>query len=98
MKVSTIALSGMNAAMTQLASAAHNVANTQTPGFRRQLVQQETLPQGGTQTRLATAPEEGGELSTDLIQERQALHVFTANLRMVQTEHEMLGSLLNVRA
>ncbi len=97
MKVSTIALSGMNAAMTQLSSAGHNIANAQTPHFRRQLVQQDTLPEGGTQTRLAQAAEPGSDLATDLVQERQALQLFTANLRTVQTESEMLGSLLNVR-
>ena len=36
---SSIALSGMNTAQTQMAAAAHNIANLATQGFKRQTVQ-----------------------------------------------------------
>ena len=36
MSTSSIALSGMNAAMIQLDVSAHNIANAMTPGFTRQ--------------------------------------------------------------
>src|SRR5688500_4534182 len=45
--LSSIAQSGIGAAALRLDSAAHNIANGQTPGFRRQVVQQEALPEGG---------------------------------------------------
>ena len=40
MSISAIALSGMNAAQTGLQVAAHNIANLNTAGFRRQQVLQ----------------------------------------------------------
>ncbi|MES2887156.1 MAG: flagellar basal body protein [Pseudomonadota bacterium] len=98
MRIAAIGLSGMQAAQAQLSSAAHNVANAQTPGFRRQLVQQESLPQGGTQVRLASATVTESDLAADLVAQKQALYAYKANLRSVQTENEMIGSLLNDRA
>ena len=98
MKIAAIGLSGMNAAQAQLSSAAHNIANAQTPGFRRQLVQQESLPQGGTRVQLGSAQTEQSDLAADLVAQRQALYAYKANLRSVQTESDMLGSLLDDRA
>ena len=42
--ISSIALSGMNAAQTQLQASAHNVANLSTEGFKRQEVVQTEQP------------------------------------------------------
>ncbi len=97
MNVSSIALTGLQAAQTQLSVSAHNVANEQTTGFRRQLVQQQTLP-GGTVVRVTTAQTPGTELSSEMVQQKEALYAFKANLKAIQTEHEMLGSLLDDQA
>ena len=98
-----IGRSGLRAAQARLDTAAHNIANAQTPGFKRQLVQQTAVPDaGGVQTQLLR--EEDGQtgqpdhLAEDLIGQRQALYSFAANLKTIATEDRMLGSLLDVQA
>ena len=41
-----ISLSGLQAATTRLGASAHNIANAQTPDFRREVVQQQTVGTG----------------------------------------------------
>lgn len=96
--ISSIAISGMNAATTQLGVAAHNVANAVTPAFRRQQVVQHSQPGGGVSTQITRATEPGSNLAADLVQQKVALYSFKANLRTVQVEHEMLGSLVDLKA
>lgn len=91
-------LSGMHAAQVRLGVSAHNVANTQTEGFRRQQVVAQAAPSGGVVTQLSTATVPGDELATDLVDQRLAQHLFTANLRTVQTADRLLGSLLDAVA
>lgn len=94
---STIALSGLSAASRVVEVTAHNLANAQTPNYRRQFVQQQTAPGGGVTTSVATAPGEGEDLATDLVQQRAASYQFQANLKTLQTEQTMLGRLLDVK-
>lgn len=96
--ISAIAFSGMNAATTRLGVAAHNVANVQTAGFRRQQVLQQTQAGGGVTASVTRADAAGSDLAADAVQQMTALYSFKANLRTVQVEHEMLGSLLDVKA
>jgi flagellar basal body rod protein FlgC len=100
--ISSIAISGMNAATTHLGVAAHNVANaltsTERPAFRRQQVLQQSPPGGGVATQVTQAAEPGSNLAADLVQQKVALYSFKANLRTVQVEHEMLGSLIDLKA
>lgn len=96
--ISAIAFSGMNAATTRLGVAAHNVANVQTAGFRRQQVLQQTQAGGGVTASVTQADAAGSDLAADAVQQMTALYSFKANLRTVQVEHEMLGSLLDVKA
>lgn len=98
-----IGLSGLRAAQTQLDTTAHNLANAQTPGFQRQRVQQTAVPDaGGVQTQVLR--ENGdpaaplGHLAEDLVAEHQALYSFAANLKTIETEDRMLGSLLDIQA
>ncbi len=96
--ISAIAFSGMNAATARLGVSAHNVANVQTAGFRRQQVLQQTQAGGGVATSIAQADAAGTDLAADLVQQMTALYSFKANLRTVQVERDMLGSLLDIRA
>jgi flagellar hook protein FlgE len=96
--ISAIAISGMNAATTRLGVSAHNVANVQTPAFRRQQVLQQTQAGGGVATSITQANDTGTDLATEAVQQMTALYTFKANLRSVQVEHEMLGSLLDLKA
>jgi flagellar hook-associated protein FlgK len=96
--ISATALSGLSAAQLRLDASAHNVANAQTPGFRRQQVVQQAQAAGGVQASVQTAELAGDDLATDLVQQKVALYSFKANLHVLQTEDEMLGSLLDVKA
>lgn len=103
---SSTGLSGMRAAQARLDVAAHNVANMQTPGFQRQHVQQTAQPAaGGVSTQMGREPASSAQgrdgfdrLAEDMVEQRTSLYSFTANLRTVQTQDTMLGTLLDVRA
>ena len=97
-----IGLSGMRAAQLKLDSHAHNVANVQTPDFKRQVTTQTARPDaGGVDAQISretgeSAPFDG--LVEDLVGQRMSLYSFAANLRTVQTEERMLGTLLDAKA
>lgn len=97
-----IGLSGMRAAQLKLDSHAHNVANVQTPEFRRQVtVQTARADSGGVDTQTAREPDVSApfdRLADDLVGQRMSLYSFAANLRTVQAEDRMLGTLLDARA
>jgi flagellar hook protein FlgE len=96
--LASIALSGLNAAQQKLGASAHNIANAQTPGFRRQQVVQQAEAQGGVRTQLATAPVEGDALADDLVAQMSAALEFKANLRVLKTHDRLLGTLLDEEA
>lgn len=96
--LNAIALSGMNAAMSRLGTSAHNIANDLTPDFRRQVVQQEALPEGGVVVSIGQAPEAGHDLARDIVEQKLASYSFKANLGVIRTQDEMLGSLLDLHA
>lgn len=96
--ISSIALSGMNAAEAALNSSAHNIANMNTAGFRRQEVVQTAQAQGGVSTSLAAAAEAGPSLVTDVVAQLQAKNSFLANLAVFKTSDKMAGTLLDQTA
>ncbi len=53
--ISSIALSGLNAAQTSLNASAHNVANLATEGFKRQETVQTAQSGGGVTTSVREA-------------------------------------------
>ena len=98
MNVSSIALSGVQAASTRLDAAANNIANSQTPGFRRDQVAQQTQESEGVLTVVGKAQEVGADLAADLVEQMQATYAFRANLRTIEAEQRMTGSLLDIQA
>jgi flagellar basal body rod protein FlgB len=103
---SMIGLSGMRAAQLRLDTSAHNVANAQTPGFRRQTIEPTERPHlDGVDAQVSREPAAAaltsgdlGYLADDLVEQRVSLYSFAANLRTVQTEDQMLGALLDTKA
>jgi flagellar hook protein FlgE len=93
--VSSIALSGMQAAQAALDSSAHNIANVSTPAFRRQEVIQTTQNSGGVATSLGLSATEGPALEPDLVSQLQAKNAFLANLAVFKTSNQMAGALLD---
>lgn len=95
---SNIALSGMQAAQTQLRASAHNVANLPTEGFRRQQVQQTARAGGGVDATIVRAPSAGADLVRDVVAQLQAKNAFVANLAVFKTADAVAGALLDTRA
>jgi flagellar basal body rod protein FlgG len=99
---SSIALSGLRSAQLRMDTSAHNIANAQTAGFRRQQITQQTQANGGitsepTQSETPLQyPEEA--LADDLVQQKMAAVSFLANLKVLVTHERMQGTLLDLRA
>lgn len=94
-----IGLSGMRAAQQQLTAQAHNIANSQTPGFQRQTVVQTAQAGGGVSTAVGREADAGLSASpvADLVGQRVSLYSFAANLKTVQTQDKLLGALLDTK-
>ena len=70
-----------------------------TPGFRRQAVEQQAAPdQGGVQAQTTRMPTPGVALEQDVVEQMAASYAFKANVLVLRTAKEMTGSLLDVRA
>jgi flagellar hook-associated protein FlgK len=95
---SAIALSGMNAANASLGTAAHNIANLQTPGFKRQVVSVQGVEGGGVQSRFTPASNAGNSLETDMVGQLAAKNSFLANLAVFKTNDRMAGATLSMFA
>jgi len=96
--ISSIALSGMHAAQTQLDVSAHNVANLSTEGFKRQEVVQTEQAGGGVSAAVTRSPMQGASLETDVVSQLQAKNAFLANLAVFKTSNAMAGALLDKTA
>ena len=99
-------LSGMRAAQLRLDTSGHNVANAQTPHFQRHVVTQSARPGlGGVDAQVeretnanSAAGGDFAHLAGDMVAQRMSVYSFAANLRTVETEDRMLGTLLDTRA
>lgn len=112
--LTSIAQSGLQAAQARLGAAASNVANAQTLGYRRQTVEAQAVgaPTGrmggaagagtaagqGVAVRTGQASQPGSNLVQDVVAQVSARQAFVANLGVLKTSSDTLGSLLSVRA
>lgn len=96
--ISSIALSGIQAAQTSLNSSAHNVSNVDTPNFRREEVLQSAQTGGGVAVSRQQASEDGTSLEVDVVAQLQARNAFLANLAVFKTSNQMAGALLDTTA
>ena len=95
----SIASSGLQAAQLQLQSSAHNIANLQTDGFKRQAVAQQARPDGaGVDASVQRAAQPGAALEADVVGQLAAKNAFLANLAVFRTGEQLLGSLFDERA
>lgn len=95
---STTALTGVQAASLRMESAAHNIANANTPNFQRQVVTMQTQESAGVLTTTGKAEEIGAALAADLVEQMDAAAAYRANLRMIQADQQTTGSLLDLKA
>lgn len=96
----SIASSGLGAAQLRLDASANNVANANTPNYRRQVVQQEAAADSaGVRATVQRQQEaEGVALEKEAVEQMSATYAFKANLQTIKTQDEMMGSLLDVKA
>jgi flagellar basal body rod protein FlgC len=96
--LSSTALSGLAAAQTRLATSANNIANMNTPGFRRDEVNAVPQAGGGVSVSVGKAANEGPDLVRDVVDQKMAVLEFKANMQVLKTAREMTGSLLDTLA
>ena len=98
--LSSIGSSGLQAAQLRLDASAHNVANMNTPGYRRQAVaQQAVADSAGVRATVQRQQEaDGVALEKEAVEQMSATYAFKANLQTIQTQDEMMGALLDVKA
>lgn len=96
--ISSTALSGMNAALLRLDAAANNIANAQTPQYRRQFVSQQEQAQGGVSASIGRVDLPGEDLAQDMVQQMAASYDFKASLKTIQAHDVMMGTLLDLEA
>ncbi len=96
--ISSIALSGMNAAQAQLNTAAHNIANSNTEGFTRQQTTLTAQSGGGVTASIGAASTPGASLEADVVSQLQAKNAFLANLAVFKTQDKIAGALFSQSA
>lgn len=94
--IASIAQSGMHVAQQRLDASAHNVANQQTAGFRRQQVAQQAVPEGGVSAQTVRGPE-GVALEQEAVEQISASYAYLASLQVLRTNDRMQGTLLDER-
>ena len=98
--LSSIGSSGLQAAQLRLDASANNVANMNTPGYRRQAVAQQAVADsaGVRATVQREQQADGVALEKEAVEQMSATYAFKANLQTIKTHNEMMGSLLDVKA
>ena len=98
--LSSIGSSGLQAAQLRLDASANNVANMNTPHYRRQVVaQEEAADSAGVRATVQRQQEaEAVALEKEAVEQMSATYAFKANLQTIKTQDEMMGSLLDVKA
>ena len=97
--ISSIGSSGLQAAQLRLDASANNVANMNTPNYRRQVVAQEAAADSaGVRATVQRQQEaEAVALEKEAVEQMSATYAFKANLQTIKTQYDMMGSLLNIK-
>lgn len=101
----SVALSGLQTASTGMAVVANNVANANSQDYRAKRMEQQEAPGGGTQptalqeSQEPTAPGSSNvDYATEMTGAMQQSASYQANLKVVQTEAQMLGQVMDMKA
>lgn len=89
----------MHAAQTRMAAAAHNVANANTPGYRRQAVeQQESADAKDASAKVQRQEQADRTQEAHRAEQKAALYDFQANVQALRAQDQATGALLNAKA
>lgn len=98
-------LSGLQAYSSALGSSAHNVANANTAGFVPQQLDFQEQANGGITTHIGTENsnassqgDSGTDLASEIVQSIQFQFGFDVSAKIVKTNDEILGALINIKA
>lgn len=105
MDVLSTGLAGVRAASLGIANTANNVANVNSADFKAKRLDFEDLAQGGVgpaALRESPEPRDGQgsnvDLATELINLQAQSGAYRANLKVIQTAEEILGTTLDMKA
>ena len=98
MDVTSIATSGLRAADLQLATAAQNIANADTPDYQQQNVTQTADASGGGVQSNVTSGNGDVDVAQQLVNTDIATYDFKANLTVLKKQQETQQSLLDIMA
>ncbi len=98
MSITSIAVSGMNAAKSRLAVSADNVANANTPDYRAKQVNQASQAEGGVRVQVSQAAAESVSLEQEAVNQQIASYDFKANAKLLRVQQELDKSLLDIQA
>ncbi len=95
----SIGQSGMHSAVVRLRDSAHNVANVVTPEFRNHRTEQVSRSGGGSDayTRVDKDPAEV-DITHEFVQQSLAKVQYAASARVIGTDLQLKGSLLDAFA
>ncbi len=109
-----IASSGLNAAEKKLRNSADNIANLNSKGYRKKKVNQKEAPTGGVSTDIVRANDSSGQeienstaeipagSNVDVVEESvNMINIVSsakANAKVIRTEDETLGKIINVKS
>ncbi len=106
-----VSVMGMNAMGTKMSATANNVANSNTDGFKKDRVTFTDRENGGVSAEVSkvdtpgTIVEDQGttrelsnvDLAEELVSTIPTQGIYTANVKMIQTQDEMMGTLLDIK-
>lgn len=93
--IASAARAGLDAARLQLDASAHRIANA---GISRGPAAAQRNAQDGAAAPLAQSGFAASSLAGDLVAQKTAVYAFKANLRTLQAQDQMIGTLLDLRA
>ena len=98
--VSSVALSGIRAAIDRIQASSHNVANLSTEGFRPvKVTQVEEGASGGTRVRVEQAAQpEPVDVVDEIVSANVASIQARASMRVLETDLDLMGSLIDTLA
>lgn len=96
--ISAIALSGVRASEKKLAVAADNIANATNPDFKPKEVKQSSAPEGGVDVDVVDAPDNGGDITQDVVNAQVAQYTAEANLNVIKVADDLSKKLIDLQA
>jgi len=102
MDVTAASLSGLQVSAQRVAVSANNIANSQTPGYQTQRLDQEDQVQGGVrptalQSSQSIQATNNVDLAAEAVDLKTSSLTYEANLKVFQVQNQMLGAVMDMK-